>query len=208
MKPGMSKSQARPEEKNFAGAAPGRRSGTIMVRSGGYVHPMDMEVGDIRLDDITHALSNICRFTGHAREFYSVAEHSVRGARAFLQPEIGGTGGRAYAKAFLLHDAAEYVLNDVARPLKYQPEMQFYREAEERLATLIEERFNLDPGILSLGIIKAMDNVMLATEARDLMSDPPWENMPAPLTKRIIQPWEPKRARREFALIAMELGIK
>lgn len=191
------------EGKSFVGAAAGRRPGTIMVRSGSYVNPMDMKLEDIRLDDITHALSNICRFTGHCREFYSVAEHSVRGALEFL-----GQGDEHMARAFLLHDAGEYVLNDVARPLKYQPEMEFYRETEKRLSRLIECVFKLPQNSLALSEIKEMDNIMLATEARDLMGDPLWENMPTPLRRRIIEPWRPTEARRRFGALAHELGLK
>lgn len=39
--------------------------------------PLDPDPDRIIIEDIAHALSNICRYGGHARKFYSVAEHSI-----------------------------------------------------------------------------------------------------------------------------------
>lgn len=64
--------------------------------------------------DIPEALARIPRFTGHVRGgAYSVAQHSVIGANALLQE----TGRRYLAAAFLLRDAHEAYIGDIATPI-------------------------------------------------------------------------------------------
>ena len=163
------KAQAPPTSQHSGGA-----SGTrIQTYSGLFVDPLNMTPGEIRLQDIAHALGNIGRFTGHASRFLSVAEHSINvamvaGAEAPLELAV------TFRLAGLLHDASEAYLNDVARPLKYRPEFAFYREAEDKLMDMIYMKYlgTLDPAILN--IVHQADNIMLGIEARDLM----WRGAP------------------------------
>jgi len=144
------------------------------------------------IEDIAHALSNQCRFSGHTREFYSVAQHSVLVSRL-----LAGTGLETWG---LFHDASEAYLTDVARPLKRDPYFgKAYRGAEARAMRAVLEAFDLpwpEPHE-----VKAADNVLLATERRDLMSSAPgrWAVLDGiiPLEDE-ISPWSPKRSRREF----------
>ncbi|TAM99321.1 MAG: phosphohydrolase, partial [Rhizobiaceae bacterium] len=52
-------------------------SGWIMTHSGKPFYPARPAPSDIDILDIAHALSMTCRYGGHARRFYSVAEHCV-----------------------------------------------------------------------------------------------------------------------------------
>jgi 5'-deoxynucleotidase YfbR-like HD superfamily hydrolase len=113
---------------------------------------------DIRIEDIAHALSHLCRFTGHTRTFYSVAEHSVR-ASYEVPPHL--------ALDALLHDATEAYLGDVSSPLKSL--LPDYRKIEDMLSRRIAIVFGTTWPMLPE--VKHADLVMLATEKRDLMGN-------------------------------------
>ncbi|MEL5850000.1 MAG: hypothetical protein U7M05_11660, partial [Candidatus Igneacidithiobacillus chanchocoensis] len=58
-----------------------KKSPHMMTASGRDFLPSKMKPEDVRIEDIAHALSHICRFGGHTRKHYSVAQHSLLVAR-------------------------------------------------------------------------------------------------------------------------------
>lgn len=163
--------------------------GWLQTYSGRAIFPEAPDPRQIEIEDIAHALANVCRFGGHCREFYSVAQHSVLVSGLTKNCPLLG----------LLHDAAEAYLGDVVRPLKRL--LPAFSEFERSVFAAIAARFELDTEIgprLRSELAEA-DNILLATEARDLMAAPPlpWQPLPPPLEQR-IEPWPPAVARREF----------
>lgn len=161
----------------------------IETFTGRRFYPLDPRPLDIDIEDIAHALSMICRFTGHVRQFYSVAEHSVRVSRACCHQD---------ALWALLHDASEAYVADMSRPLKHAPEMYAYRSVEKRIMDAVTERFGLSP--VEPPSVKDADNRLLVTEKRDLMPpSPDWEVFASiePLAT-VIKPWTPATAEFEF----------
>jgi hypothetical protein len=149
---------------------------------------VNLDTNIICIRDIAHALSNICRYTGHTNEFYSVAQHSVLASH--IVPEED-------ALTALLHDATEAYLSDISKPLKLLlPE---YKVLEDRVWLKIAERFNL-PGVLPV-TVKQADIILLATEKRDLLGKGPeeWEIIKnIPCMEEEIIPLSPREAETLF----------
>ena len=173
-----------------------RRGLWIQTYTGEAFWPLDPRPEEVCLEDIAHSLSRQCRFAGHTREHYSVAQHSVLVAR--LVP-------REYALWGLLHDASEAYLVDLPRPIKNGGQMgELYKNAEQNLMKVICEKFNLSQ--LAPRWVMEADDVLLATEARDLMSvsKMAWDGLCAPLNTKII-PISAEEAKSQFLSLADEL---
>ena len=146
--------------------------------TGKKFHILEPTEDEIDIRDIAHSLSMQCRYNGHVRQFYSVAEHSYR--LSYMVED---------SLAALLHDAAETYLGDMIRTVKIcLPE---FKVLEAKIQTLIFHKF----GVKSYDkkAIKKADNILLATEVRDLMNNTKdWHLPEAPLEERIIPDNYPK----------------
>jgi len=160
----------------------------IQTYSGKKFHPLHPSTRDIDVLDIAHALSNQCRFGGHTRQFYSVAQHSV------LVSQLCDPCDALWG---LLHDAAEAYLVDMPRPIKYTPQLDVYRGYEMQLQAAICFAFGLQ--IQQPESVKRADYQLLCTEADQLLGPlhPDWEARDQALAINIA-PYPPDIAREAF----------
>lgn len=179
-----------------------RRGGWCQTFLGVKFHHLDPRPEDIRIEDIAHALSHVARFGGHTKPTvgYSVAQHCVLAAR-HVSP--------AAQLAALLHDASEAYTGDVPRPLKrhmaflLDGEVIPFKVVEDRIQACVHERFNVVVTPEIEAEVKAIDESLLVTEARDLMSPlhPDWSlewlKGRTPLESKVT-PWSSLFAKSEF----------
>jgi len=163
----------------------------IQTFTGKKFFPLNPNPADICIEDIAHSLAMQCRYVGHCKQFYSVAQHCWLMSRHwFKKVEL-----QRYA---LLHDAAEAYLSDLPRPLKHLPQFQFYRDAEKVLQRLIYIRFGLNP--IEPEAIKRADYEVLCEEAASdkIMSPlhPDWQEKCKPLM--MLHPQSPEKAEILF----------
>ncbi len=179
--------------------AQGERFGDWMqTYTGLKFWPLDPRPEEVDIEDIAHALSLTCRFNGHCRRFYSVAQHSVLVGRLLDDPDSARWG--------LLHDAAEAYLQDAVRPIKdfigfnfgvesviYTP----YRRVEKTILKTIARAFDL-PWPMPPEVAEA-DEIVLATERRDVMAEwgHRWTVNAEPASFTIV-PLPPDAAKRLF----------
>lgn len=134
--------------------------------TGRYVDTRNPKPETICIEDIAHALSQVCRYGGHCRYHYSVAQHCV-----FVSERLKRQGQSPRTQlAGLLHDGAEAYLGDIPRPMK-----SLLGKAYERLT------FKMDRAII-VGLqlpfpverfhspeVKDADNWSLLVEAKHLL---------------------------------------
>jgi uncharacterized protein len=171
-----------------------RKGDWIKTYSGVKFYPFDPRPEEVCLDDIAHALSNICRFTGHTNKFYSVAQHSV------LVSEILSTNELALAGLF--HDASEAYICDIARPIKKSfGRKSKYMIAEQKIQSAVYKRYHISISPISdYAQIKLADDILLFTEGRDLMNgtDGWWNPNNIKPLKSLIHPLSPLDAEDLF----------
>lgn len=166
---------------------------TIRTNAGRSFNLLQPHTTPFGIEEIAHALSHLCRFTGHTHELYTVAQHSV--LVSYVVPD-------EFALHGLMHDAAEAFLGDVSSPLKAL--VRPYKDIERTVQHAIEARFGLPPLTWTSAAsqaVKHADRVLLVTEQRDLM--PPgdgrerdWPDV-EPLPWK-IEPLQPFMARALF----------
>lgn len=162
----------------------------ILTRSGRKFDFQKPSPQSICIGDIAWSLAHLCRFNGHSRCFYSVAEHSVW--CSMICP--------ADPLAALLHDAAEAYVGDMTRPLKGM--LAAFSDYEVLAAQAIGTALHIDPDRFDAPEVKHADLQMLAAERRDLLAcGPKWElelPEPPPRLSLIGHRSTPREAYRDF----------
>ncbi len=130
-----------------------------------YFNEEKQDLSQYRIEDISRSLSMQCRFNGHIRKFYSVAEHCILLSEHYMlshpKDYIGGY-------AMLMHDASEAYLCDVPRPLKKF--LTNYDLYEKRIQGAIQQKFNFDE-MNEVG--NWLDCNVVRDEGTDLFKYPP-----------------------------------
>jgi len=159
----------------------------IQTYTGKVFYPLDPREDEIDIIDVAHALSLICRFTGHCFRHHSVGQHSVLISRMCKTHKLWG----------LLHDLPEFAMSDLSRPLKRSAGFETYVETEKKFMDVVCKKFGLALGMPAE--VKEADDRMLITERNQLMTKPPkeWSDKYEPYDI-IIDPWSPERAEKEF----------
>lgn len=149
------------------------------------VTPLELKPEQVSVEDIAHALSLKCRFTGQSREFYSVAQHSLLGALKFLDAPCQFTkDDYRLALAFLLHDSTETYLPDISSPLKPHVAVIPYGDTTPTITWAELETQHLRAILKALDLldlypvitgpqVKNMDVRMLETERLQLLGPAP-----------------------------------
>ena len=179
------------------------RGDWCQMSTGRAVYPLDLRSEDVDPLDIAHSLSLMCRFNGHCKAFYSVAEHSLRVLKCVQDANLD----LSVQQWALMHDAAEAYMTDIPRPIKRS--ISGWKEVEARIEEAISEKFGIPLPIPAA--VKHADSTLLATEARDLMAPPPqaWEPLPDPVREKIVPlPWYVAEARFLKAMADLRLVSK
>ena len=151
------------------------------------------------IEEMVWSTSMQCRFTGHVKRFYSVAEHCVLVSNLVLYLGLGDPFEA------LMHDMHEGYLNDISSPVKAN--LPDYKALENRIEAALRKSYGFprekNPRI------KYGDRLALYIEATHLMPEGALDELiqgdtaTKEAARRIAEDWtlrcyEPERARAEF----------
>jgi hypothetical protein len=200
--------------------------GFLPTCTGRRVHIADPLPDEIDIEDIAHGLSHVCRFAGHVPLYYSVAQHSLLVSELLDERTVMAATAESTDRLRYLGDATAHDLVDqgivrregwmmVANAITTAVlQDRIYRgvtyaELERRMMAAVCGRFGLPP--MMPPEVAAADNVVLATELRDVCHHTPevcvsWSG--AQPMDRIIKPLPPEAAKDLFLVRFEKLAAK
>jgi len=174
---------------------------------------LDPKIADVVPTDISHALSMLCRYNGHVKRFYSVAEHSCHAHDMAVKAHPFDNALAFYA---LMHDAHEAYIGDVTTPLAMalatiaapSAHPAPHHVLKQRHDKVIFAAVNLDETLAQhvdarwvKARVKAFDLGLLMAEREELLAPPPapWGSFEGISPAKVkIEGWSPERAKAEF----------
>ena len=150
------------------------------------INPFNLDVNDIKIDDIVTALSGINRFAGQTKllkedilsdsDFYTVGQHTLAMYSVIKNnPELVGLENASdeycskLAKMALSHESYEGLTGtDLITPFKYATKKNEYKTAETEAEEVMEKAFGLP---LMNKELKKIDKAMAATEGYYLVGN-------------------------------------
>ena len=175
----------------------------IRTFTGTMINPLNPESDLIKIEDIAHALSMLCRANGHFKSFYSVCQHSINC--------MNEARARGYSKKVqlgaLLHDASEAYLSDITRPVKRN--LPGYIQAEKVIQSEIYQKYlgchlNEEESALVLEI----DNAILYHEMLSFMGVEIYEDKPTLLSTPVFDFTGFQECENEFLRLFRRLTAK
>ncbi|KKK51984.1 hypothetical protein LCGC14_3109490 [marine sediment metagenome] len=149
------------------------------------------DIDAFRLEDIAHSLSMQCRYTGHTKQFYSVAEHCILMSRYVTDLDC-----KVMA---LYHDAVETYIGDIASPVKRS--LPDYRKLEDAIERRLFMWLGYSIPSRVKKLIKILDTRIMLQERNELLPaiNEQWiENEVVTPLDVDIMCWNPARAEKEY----------
>jgi hypothetical protein len=180
----------------------------ITTYTGKVICPLNLQPEDISIEDIAIGCSNICRFGGLVRPFYSLAAHHILCER--ILRDMGCSWQLCLAAA--LHDACEVYspISDCVKPCKNNfavsllpnGEIVSLNEYEDRLLNVISKKIGLNLEWNSPHV-KYADKVALNSESYHLRGFKIFEDLPIHEVKSLT----PEKGYIEYKSLLLEYGL-
>lgn len=184
-----------------------RQGDWMQTNSGVAFWPLDPRIDEIVLDDIAHALAQANRYAGHTKYPFSVAQHSCL-VFDWITDQFSDVGLGQWA---ILHDAPEFVFQDMIGPIKRSMNTGSYRDHYRRLEGLIVDRFGMLPLTVPAEVDEADKRIVLDEQAALMDKPSPLEwsfyRGLSPLGV-VIEEWDWRRAKAEFLGRCDAVGLK
>lgn len=174
----------------------------ITTYTGIHFYPLAPEKDKLRIEDIAHSLSLLCRGNGHVKHFFSVGQHCLHCAR---EAKARGYSNRI-ALACLLHDASEAYLSDVPRPFKKT--LPSYQTLEEQFLVVVYEHFlGSDLTEEEKSIVREIDDDMLYFDLKELLGEPQERECPV-MKSDFSEDYVPfEEVEQQYLLLYKELSV-